>query len=103
MMMMMIMMMMMMVMLMMMMMSVMASVGKDDDGGGSDDDDGDVDDMVTTKLTPVYSLKQIVRGDLLTFSSNRSFLLRKRMMEVSVNHLLLQTFSNSLRLSSIRF
>jgi hypothetical protein len=37
------------------------------------------------------------------FSSNRSFLLRKRMMDVSVNHLLLQMLSNSFMLSCIRF
>ena len=45
----------------------------------------------------------MVRGDFLIFSSNRSFLLRKRMMEVSVNHLLLQMESNSFKLSCMRF
>ncbi len=54
-------------------------------------------------VLPVYSGKQMVRGDFLIFSSKRSFLLRKRMMEVSVNHLLLQMESKSLRLSCIRF
>jgi len=44
-----------------------------------------------------------VRGDFLIFSSKRSFLLRKRIMDVSVNHLLLQMESNNLRLSCIRF
>ena len=52
---------------------------------------------------PVYSWKQTVSGDFLIFSSKRSFLLRKRMMDVSVNHLLLQMESNNLRLSDIRF
>ena len=37
------------------------------------------------------------------FSSKRSFLLRNRMMEVSVNHLLLQMESNSFMLSCMRF
>ena len=52
---------------------------------------------------PVYSGKQIVSGDLRIFSSNKSFLFRKRMIEVSPNHLLLQIESNNLRLSCIRF
>jgi len=52
---------------------------------------------------PVYSGKQIVNGDFWIFASKRSFLFRKRMMEVSVNHLLLQMESNSFRLSCIRF
>ena len=52
---------------------------------------------------PVYSAKQIVSGDFLIFSSKRSFLFRKRMMDVSVNHLLLQIESNSFKLSCIRF
>jgi len=52
---------------------------------------------------PEYSGKQTVRCDFLIFSSNRSFLFRKRIMDVSVNHLLLQMESNSLRLSCIRF
>lgn len=52
---------------------------------------------------PVYSGKQILKGDFLIFSSNMSFLLRKRMMEVFVNHLLLQMLSNSFILSCIRF
>ena len=52
---------------------------------------------------PAYSVKQMVRGDLRIFSSKRSFLLRKRMMEVSPNHLLLQIESNSFKLSCIRF
>ena len=45
----------------------------------------------------------MVRGDLRIFSSKRSFLLRKRMMEVSPNHLLLQIESNNFKLSCIRF
>ena len=52
---------------------------------------------------PEYSGKQMVRGDLRIFSSKRSFLLRKRMMEVSPNHLLLQIESNNFKLSCIRF
>ena len=52
---------------------------------------------------PVYSGKQIVKGDLVIFSANRSFLLRKRIIDVSVNHLLLQIESNSFILSIIRF
>ena len=52
---------------------------------------------------PVNSGKQMARGDFLIFSSNRSFLLRKRMMEVSVNHLLLQIESNNFMLSIMRF
>ena len=52
---------------------------------------------------PVYSEKQRVRGDLTIFSAKRSFLLRKRMMEVSSNHRLLQMESNSLMLSIMRF
>ena len=53
--------------------------------------------------SPAYSAKQMVSGDLRIFSSKRSFLLRKRMMEVSPNHLLLQIESNSFKLSCIRF
>ena len=52
---------------------------------------------------PVYSGKQTVRDDFLIFSSNRSFLFKNKMIEVSVNHLLLQMESNSFRLSCIRF
>ena len=53
--------------------------------------------------SPEYSGKQIESGDFRIFSSKRSFLLRKRMMEVSPNHLLLQMESNSFKLSCIRF
>ena len=52
---------------------------------------------------PVYSGKQQFNGDFLIFSSNKSFLFKKRIMEVSVNHLLLQMESNSFMLSIIRF
>lgn len=52
---------------------------------------------------PVYSGKQMVRGDFLIFSANRSFLLRKRMMEVSMKNLLLQMESKSMRDSCMRF
>jgi len=44
-----------------------------------------------------------VSGDFLIFSSNKSFLFRKRIIDVSVNHLLLQMESNSFMLSIIRF
>lgn len=54
-------------------------------------------------ILPAYSGKQIVNGDLRIFSSNRSFLFKKRMIEVSVNHLLLQIESNNFKLSCIRF
>ena len=50
---------------------------------------------------PEYSGKQMVRADFLIFSSNKSFLFRKRIMEVSTNHLLLQMESNSFMLSII--
>lgn len=56
-----------------------------------------------TVSLPVYSGKQMVKGDLVIFSANRSFLLRKRIIDVSVNHLLLQIESNSFMLSIIRF
>jgi hypothetical protein len=51
----------------------------------------------------VYSGKQIVNGDLCNFASNKSFLLRNRIIDVSVNHLLLHIESKSFRLSCIRF
>ena len=51
--------------------------------------------------SPEYSGKQIESGDFRIFSSKRSFLLRKRMMEVSTNHLLLQMESNNFMLSFI--
>ena len=57
---------------------------------------------IKTKL-PVYSGKQIVNGDLRIFSSNRSFLFKNKIIEVSPNHLLLQIESNSFKLSCIRF
>lgn len=51
----------------------------------------------------MYSGKQMVRGDFLIFSPKRSFLLRKRMMEVSMKNLLLQMESKSMRDSCMRF
>ena len=51
----------------------------------------------------MYSGKQMVSGDFLIFSSNMSFLLRNRMMDVSVNHLLLQMLSKSFSDSCMRF
>lgn len=53
--------------------------------------------------SPVYSGKQMLSADFLIFSANRSFLLRKRMMEVSMKNLLLQMESNSIRDSCMRF
>lgn len=55
------------------------------------------------KMIPVYSEKQTVRDDFFIFSSNKSFLLRNSIIDVSVNHLLLQMESKSFRLSCIRF
>ena len=52
---------------------------------------------------PVYSGKHTVSDDFLIFSSNKSFLFRKRIIDVSVNHLLLQMESKSFRLSCMRF
>lgn len=52
---------------------------------------------------PVYSGKQIVNGLLRIFSSNKSFLFKNRIIEVSVNHLLLQIESNNFSDSCIRF
>lgn len=51
----------------------------------------------------MYSGKQMLSADFLIFSANRSFLLRKRMMEVSMKNLLLQMESNSIRDSCMRF
>lgn len=45
----------------------------------------------------------MVKGDFLIFSPKRSFLLRKRMMEVSMKNLLLQMESKSMRDSCMRF
>ena len=42
-------------------------------------------------------------GDVVIFSSNKSFLLRKSITDVSRNHLLLTIDSNNFKLSSIRF
>ena len=59
--------------------------------------------MSSTTLIPVYSGNAIVSGDLTIFSANKSFLFRKRMIDVSSNHLLLQIESNNFMLSIIRF
>ena len=45
----------------------------------------------------------MVNGDFLIFSSNKSFLFKNKIIEVSVNHLLLQILSNSFNDSCIRF
>lgn len=55
------------------------------------------------QFVPVYSGKQIVSGDFEIFSLKISFLFRNKIMEVSMNHLLLQMESNNLRDSCIRF
>lgn len=52
---------------------------------------------------PGYSGKQIVNGERLIFSSNRSFLFKNKIILVSVNHLLLQIESNNFNDSCIRF
>ena len=52
---------------------------------------------------PLYSGKHMVNGLCLILSSNKSFLLRKRIIDVSTNHLLLQILSNSFIDSIIRF
>jgi hypothetical protein len=54
-------------------------------------------------IIPVYSGKQIVRGDLLIFSSKRSFLLRNKIIDVSTNHFELQMESNNFIDSIILF
>ncbi len=58
---------------------------------------------VCITLVPVYSGKQILSGDFTIFSAKRSFLLRKRMMDVSAKNLLLHIESKSVRDSCIRF
>lgn len=60
-------------------------------------------DIIKGCHLPVYSGKQIVSGLLRIFSSNRSFLFRNRIIDVSVNHLLLQIESNNFSDSCIRF
>lgn len=55
------------------------------------------------RILPVYSGKQIVKGLLRIFSSNKSFLFKNKIIDVSVNHLLLQIESNNFRDSCIRF
>lgn len=60
-------------------------------------------DIHSYNYIPVYSGKQIFNGDVLIFCSNRSFLFKNRIIDVSKNHLLLQIESNKRRLSCIRF
>lgn len=55
------------------------------------------------KWIPEYSGKHIVNGDFFILSSNKSFLFRNKIIEVSVNHLLLQIESNNFNDSCIRF
>ena len=64
---------------------------------------GELYNHYSLESLPVYSGNAMVRGDLTIFSAKRSFLLRKRIMEVSSNHLLLQMESNNFILSIIRF
>lgn len=52
---------------------------------------------------PVYSGKQMVNGDRLIFSSNKSFLFKNKIIDVSTNHLELHMESNSFIDSIIRF
>jgi hypothetical protein len=59
--------------------------------------------LIINKHLPVYSGKQTLSADFLIFSSNKSFLFKNRIMDVSVNHLLLQMESNNFILSIIRF
>ena len=54
-------------------------------------------------VLPLYSGKQMVSGLYLIFCSNKSFLLRNKIIDVSTNHLLLQIESNSFIDSIIRF
>lgn len=53
--------------------------------------------------SPSYSGKQMLRWTFLIFSSKRSFLLRKRMMEVAAKNLWLHILLNRCRDSCIRF
>ena len=53
--------------------------------------------------SPWKSGKHILSGEFIIFSSNKSFLFRNSMIDVSVNHLLLQIESNNFILSIIRF
>lgn len=52
---------------------------------------------------PVYSGKHEFSGLLRIFSSNKSFLFKNKMIEVSTNHLLLQIESNNFIDSIILF
>lgn len=54
-------------------------------------------------ISPAYSGKQMLMGTKLIFLWNKSFLLRKRIIEVSLNHLLLQIDSKRFMLSTILF
>lgn len=53
--------------------------------------------------SPEYSGKQMVNGDRKIFSSNKSFLFRNRIIDVSTNHFELQIESNNFIDSIIRF
>lgn len=55
------------------------------------------------KCIPEYSGKQTVNGLLRIFSSNKSFLFKNNIIDVSTNHLLLQIESNSFIDSIILF
>lgn len=59
--------------------------------------------VCSTQHLPSYSGKQILRWTFLIFSSKRSFLLRKRTMEVAAKNLWLQMLLNRCKDSCMRF
>jgi len=59
--------------------------------------------IVNKQPVPLYSGKQMASGDVRILSANKSFLLRNRIMDVSMNQRLLQIESNNFMLSAIRF
>lgn len=62
-----------------------------------------VKDSDAFKNSPVYSGKQIVKGDRLILSSNKSFLFKNKIIDVSTNHFELQIESNNFIDSIMRF
>lgn len=54
-------------------------------------------------LLPVYSGKQMVNGEREIFSSNKSFLFKNKMIDVSTNHFELHIESNNFIDSIMRF
>lgn len=61
------------------------------------------DELMRFIDSPSYSGKQIVNGERLIFSSNRSFLFKNKMIDVSTNHFELHIESNNFIDSIIRF